>query len=547
MILQITLFSVRSCLGNMKSELQKNRTSRLWLQYMDMIDILRQFLRAECKGNWELHLDSLSKMLPYLAAAGHNLYTKSINVYLQHMSKLESTHSEVYNSFMSGHHVVRRSDRQWAGLSTDLVIEQVLMRSVKTSGGLTRGRGMTEQQRVTWLLSMPACADVNRAMHELTGVNFCLNYQNKDMSKTCMGRDMKDTNAILCALEDHSPFSTDPSLRNIMTGITADKSMNVDNAFERGENTLSSMAGKSVLLHVFKRKDQVTTLGVKSSIKVDGQTIQIDPQLLFHRLVIASKSFEENKSYFAFELCTFPTSMFESPHMLRQPQKSLLAEAIWNMVYPKEESVSAPSSVNSTAKYVLDGGALLHRIPWPKGSPTYKEVCMVYCDYVTRKYGHALIIFDGYESANTKDMVHKKHSSGKISNQINFTEEMKVIVKKEVFRTNTVNKQRFINMLGKHLAESNCEVVHAKGDADCDIVQSTVTAALRTETVVDGDDTDLLVLLCHHADLNNTEIYLYSEAKGSYVCKHLLFVHTKLGYDTTSRFHGIGKQVAIRN
>ena len=52
------------------------------------------------------------------------------------------------------------------------MIEQVLMRSLKTNGGLTRGRGMTEQQRVIWLLSMPACAEVNRAMQELTSVKY---------------------------------------------------------------------------------------------------------------------------------------------------------------------------------------------------------------------------------------------------------------------------------------------------------------------------------------------------------------------------------------
>ena len=40
----------------------------------------------------------------------------------------------------------------WAGLSTDLVIEQVLMRSIKSTGGLTRGRGMAEIQRLLWLL-----------------------------------------------------------------------------------------------------------------------------------------------------------------------------------------------------------------------------------------------------------------------------------------------------------------------------------------------------------------------------------------------------------
>ena len=54
----------------------------------------------------------------------------------------------VHRKFEAGVHVVRRSNPLRAGLSTDLVIEQVLMRSLKTRGGLTRGRGMTERQRV---------------------------------------------------------------------------------------------------------------------------------------------------------------------------------------------------------------------------------------------------------------------------------------------------------------------------------------------------------------------------------------------------------------
>ena len=41
---------------------------------------------------------------------------------------------------------------------------QVLMRSLKTSGGLTRGHGMTGRQLVIWLLSRTACAEMNRAM-----------------------------------------------------------------------------------------------------------------------------------------------------------------------------------------------------------------------------------------------------------------------------------------------------------------------------------------------------------------------------------------------
>ena len=86
------------------------------------------------------------------------------------MSNLEKDHLTVYKQFQNGHHVIRRSDRYWSGLSTDLIIEQVLMRSIKSHGGLTRGRGMDEIQRLIWLLGMPACAQVNFAMQILTGV-----------------------------------------------------------------------------------------------------------------------------------------------------------------------------------------------------------------------------------------------------------------------------------------------------------------------------------------------------------------------------------------
>ena len=117
-------------------------TAKLWLTYMDMVNIMREFIRSERIGDWSLHLQILQDMLPYLAASGHHLYTKSLHVYLQQMTKLQDTHPNIYRRFIQGLHVVRRSDRFWAGLSTDLVIEQVLMRSLKTSGGLMRGRGI---------------------------------------------------------------------------------------------------------------------------------------------------------------------------------------------------------------------------------------------------------------------------------------------------------------------------------------------------------------------------------------------------------------------
>ena len=107
-------------------------------------------------------------MLPYLAASGHKHYTKCVWIYLQQISKIEDEHPTVYLHFIQGLHVVRRSNRLWAGLPIDRVIEQALMRTLKTTGGLTRGRGMAEKQNLTWEMAMPACAKVNKIMQDVT-------------------------------------------------------------------------------------------------------------------------------------------------------------------------------------------------------------------------------------------------------------------------------------------------------------------------------------------------------------------------------------------
>lgn len=113
-----------------EEECLKSRTAKLWLQYIDMVTILCKFIKAERVGNYQLHLEALHEMLPFFAASGHHLYLKSAYIYLQMMSKLPTTHPSVYQKFMQGYHVVRRSDRFLGGLSTDLIIEQVIEKSV---------------------------------------------------------------------------------------------------------------------------------------------------------------------------------------------------------------------------------------------------------------------------------------------------------------------------------------------------------------------------------------------------------------------------------
>ena len=174
-------------------------------------------------------------MLPYLAASG--IYKVCIDIQMSH---LQDDHPKVYQHFQDGLHVIRRSDCYWAGLSSDLFIEQVLMRSMKTNGGLTRGRGMTEQQRLI-SLSMPACGEVNRAMQELTTVSYNSGEQNKDITQARQSRDWKDTQTLLIYFLERNPFTSDTSLRSICTGVHAHSTVNVDRAEDVGNAILASM------------------------------------------------------------------------------------------------------------------------------------------------------------------------------------------------------------------------------------------------------------------------------------------------------------------
>ena len=71
----------------------------------------------------------------------------------------------------------------------------------------------------------------------------------------------------------------------------AHSTVDVDNAKAVGKGILDGMKGQSVVEYTFRRKNQAITMDIKSSVKIDGNTVQIDPQLLFQRLTLVEYTF----------------------------------------------------------------------------------------------------------------------------------------------------------------------------------------------------------------------------------------------------------------
>ena len=100
-------------------------------------------------------------------------------------------------------------------------------------------------------------------------------------------------------------------------------------------------------------------------------------------MLIAANENLNTEDMFSYELCTYPTALFESPGIPRLANKAALADSLWNnFQFPAQRSTSNPL-------YVLDGGALLHRV-------SFQEICDDYKRYVCSKYGECIVVFDGY-------------------------------------------------------------------------------------------------------------------------------------------------------
>lgn len=537
-----------------KSEIsERSRTSKLWILYTDMIETARSLIRADRSGSWLLHLQTISNALPIFAAAGHFNYLRSSHLYLSRMSKLKNTHPSVYEQFLAGHYVSRRSDSFWSGVGSDLLIEQTLMRSVKSTGGLTRGSGMTEEMRDTWVLAAPALSEYNMAMQDFTGQTYATSEQHRESTDARKVRDSNDLEKIDTKVKQCQPFSNHNSLMNIVNGLVAAENVNVDLYREIGDKIVGNMIGKSVFDHKFKRKDKAITLGSNSSVKVTPDKV-IDPALLFQRFLVISKSgdllLEDVLNH---ELSQHPPSLFEAKHIPRKADKPQIA----NSIKEYEQKNCEEECEKSTDRYILDGGSLLHRVPWQEGS-TYSEIAKSYAKFTFKNYGCATIIFDGYsEGASTKDSTHLRRGSQNHP-QINCTPSTVFKGKKEDFLKNKMNKKNLIVLISEELKQAGCKVLISDEDADVDIVRAAVQQSTTTDTTVICEDTDILILLLHHAsskehviymrsDINKKQRHTYNIKKlkilfGEDICRSLLFIHAFTGCDTTSRIFGVGKK-----
>ena len=423
------------------------------------------------------------------------------------------------------------------------------MRLLKFEGGLFR-RGVTESVAYQWIRGFIFTKDIVEGMERFTKCSFDKNYQHKDSSDSRIKLDLKSLKLIEDFFEQYDPFSeTVETLINIANGMSATEKSNCHNAFEEGIKIMEDISGTNFKDLKLSRSKLVKTIASSNSaITIDKNKVEIDPDVLFHRICVIKKTDEEMQDYLKWELSPFPQAYFNTFGMLKNTKSDL---------YSLFKKVSINVRDPTRTHFVIDGGFLIHKVKWTLGQ-IFSSIMNNYIKYIRNNYGSkCTVIFDGYESLTTKATERSRRAKQKASADVHFNETMILKVNQENFLLNSKNKMNIIKMLRNKLAEVEIDSMQCVADADRTIVTKALEIAedVNKKVVVVTEDTDVLVLVAALTP-TNSEVFVLKPARPNKaeelysskslchlpsVWENILFLHAFTGCDTVSATFYQGK------
>lgn len=163
-----------------------------------MVSIALDFIRPERLGIFEDHLNAVKRMLPYFHASGRYLYAKSAHLYVQDMIELQNTMDQQnFVNFKNGYFTVKRTDKFNSGTWTDMVIEHSLMKSMKSKGGVSRGRSTQDSVLCKWVYGMYATNTICEEIEKFCNISLDSAEQHVDSRDSRVKRDNIDVKKLV--------------------------------------------------------------------------------------------------------------------------------------------------------------------------------------------------------------------------------------------------------------------------------------------------------------------------------------------------------------
>ena len=104
--------------------------------FVEMVQILLDFIKSTRIGDWPLHMQASERILKWFFAYDNPNYSRHFTCYWATQQKFKETHPKIYDQFILGNYSVKKTDGSFNKLPLDQVIEQTINKKQKGAGGI---------------------------------------------------------------------------------------------------------------------------------------------------------------------------------------------------------------------------------------------------------------------------------------------------------------------------------------------------------------------------------------------------------------------------
>ncbi len=397
-----------------------------WLKTLTLELLLLRYIRSLREGNFQLYVESLTQIIPWMFALDHTHYSRWLPVHIRDMTTLAEKHPNVLAEFKSGKFVVHKTRNKFSAMALDQCHEQNNA-MVKGSGGAIGLTGNPVALRC-WMVAGPEIARITAEFEEQVrhqkDDGGDAGHHHHDQQPAVQVAFLKDVRALVTVFEEMG----NPFLERSQDLLVIDTKDIMNAQVAETVRRIKTLGEEQYTEYVTERLEECTTPitqtipknklplfsrpPVKSKSRHKEQLAALKSDCgLFSRLYISCQTRDgDMDNFFSHENQAAPPALSTGGKLQFGVKADLLRCLESDLL---EESMSNGAPITDAT--ILDGAVVVQMLN-PSASRTFQEYGEgVFASYVLaqlEKSNRIDLVWDVYQPASLKASTREKRGKG---------------------------------------------------------------------------------------------------------------------------------------
>ena len=402
-----------------KARSESNENFKFWATFLDMMTVVRDLLRADREGLWELHLDAVQRALYLFTAYDSTNYLRWCSLYLEDMRRLPETAPSVYENFAKGNFSIKEKPGRFTAVGGDQKLEQSINLSTKCCDGVI-GHAKQKQYVAQWDLiyhEMMAVKNLHRQYANVMDRTHETYSHHESSQSTTDHKESQLQRMMQFIDEKGSPLAATSSttLQNYVTKEVMTDNIRKDmlSALKKGEERYLEFRKERLVEKTARISSTIHRANLKTMKTIHNKQ-QKTIRSTVREMNIAERNIEiarerglKTEDLLQYDVVPSPV-LFDNEGMMTKPAKSLLIKELEANLKPEDYNYNH----RNNSAFVLDVMANVRKVNLSKLS-TFQDLLATFISTSEgyRRFGRCDFVFDMYpDKASVKDSERKRRA-----------------------------------------------------------------------------------------------------------------------------------------